>query len=94
MSLPLSLRARLFVCCAALLISALPRDSFAAAQWRRVGTVSGTLTANQFCYTNGTDIVCDTNAPTLSGMNVGIGTTSPGATLDVNGSVNLAGDVT
>jgi hypothetical protein len=56
-------------------------------QWRRVGTVAGALTSGQICYTNGTDIVCDTNSPTLSGTSVGIGTTSPNDLLTVNGTV-------
>jgi hypothetical protein len=59
----------------------------AAVQWRRVGTVNGTLTNGQICYTNGQDILCDTNAPTLSGTNLGIGTTSPNNALTVNGTV-------
>ena len=59
----------------------------AAVQWRRVGTVNGTLTNGQICYTNGQDILCDTNAPTLSGTNLGIGTASPNNALTVNGTV-------
>jgi hypothetical protein len=62
-------------------------EARAAVQWRRVGTVAGALTSGQICYTNGTDIVCDTNSPTLSGTSVGIGTTSPNDLLTVNGTV-------
>ncbi len=49
--------------------------------WHRVGTVT-TQTPGQICYTNGTDIVCDSNAPTLSGTSVGIGSTLPVVSLD------------
>jgi hypothetical protein len=86
MPLPLSPRprARLFVCCAALLIAALPREAAAQAKtWHRIATVT-TQTANQLCYTNGTDIVCDSNAPTLSGTSIGIGSTAPVSSLDIS----------
>jgi hypothetical protein len=49
--------------------------------WHRVGTVT-TQTAGQICYTNGSDIVCDSSAPTLSGSMVGIGSTLPVVSLD------------
>jgi hypothetical protein len=84
MSLPLSSRARLFIGCAALLICAAPREAAAQAKtWHRIATVT-TQTANQLCYTNGTDIICDSNAPTLSGTSVGIGSTLPIVSLDIS----------
>ncbi len=56
----------------------------AAVQWRRVGTVAGTLTNGQLCYTNGTDLVCDTNSPTLYNGLIGIGTSLPAVSLDLS----------
>lgn len=87
MTLPISLRprARLRVAlCVAALCCVVLTNGAALAQaktWHRVGTVT-TQTAGQICYTNGSDIVCDSNAPTLSGTNVGIGSTAPVVSLD------------
>jgi hypothetical protein len=67
-------------CCIAFFSSA----ASAAISWKRVGTVT-TLTNNQMCYTDGTNVVCDSSAPTLLGGSVGIGTTSPYETLTVGG---------
>jgi hypothetical protein len=69
-------------CCVAFFSGA----ASAAISWKRVGTVT-TLTNNQLCYTDGTNVVCDSSAPTLLGGNVGIGTTTPGDTLTINGDV-------
>ena len=69
-------------CCIAFFSSA----ASAAISWKRVGTVT-TLTNNQMCYTDGTNVVCDSSAPTLLGGNVGIGTTTPDDTLTVKGDV-------
>jgi hypothetical protein len=49
--------------------------------WHRIGTVT-TQTPGQLCYTNGTDMVCDSNAPSLFGTNIGIGSTLPVTSLD------------
>ncbi|WP_036296980.1 hypothetical protein [Methylosinus sp. PW1] len=46
--------------------------------------MSGTLTANQLCKTDGNDIICDSTTPTISGGNVGIGSTSPVSSLDLS----------
>jgi hypothetical protein len=54
----------------------------AAVSWKNIATFT-TLTNNQMCYTDGTNIVCDSSAPTLLGGNVGIGTASPASTLEV-----------
>ena len=53
-------------------------------QWSRVGVVSS-LTSGQMCKTDGTFVICDSTTPTISGSQVGIGTTAPNASalLDV-----------
>jgi hypothetical protein len=77
-----SVRLVAFLVAAVICFSA--NEARAAVQWRRVGTVAGALTSGQICYTNGTDIVCDTNSPTLSGTNLGIGSTLPAVSLDLS----------
>jgi hypothetical protein len=87
MTLPLSLRprARLRVALGVVAFGCVVLTSGAAlAQvktWHRVGTVT-TQTPGQLCYTNGTDMVCDSNAPSLFGTNIGIGSTLPVVSLD------------
>ena len=87
MTLPLFLppRARLRVAlCVAAFGCVVLTSGAALAQtktWHRVGTVT-TQTPGQFCYTNGSDMVCDSNAPSLFGTNVGIGSTLPVVSLD------------
>jgi hypothetical protein len=89
MTLPLSLRprARLRVAlCVVAFCCVVLASGAASAQtktWHRVGTVT-TQTAGQICYTNGSDVVCDSNAPTLFGTNVGIGSTLPVVSLDIS----------
>jgi hypothetical protein len=67
---------------ACLLFASTPAE--AVIQWRHVGTVS-TITANQLCKTDGTDIFCDSTTPTISGGMVGIGTTVPSSSLSIYG---------
>jgi hypothetical protein len=55
----------------------------ALVSWRRVGTVT-TLTNNQLCKTDGTDIICDTTTPTISSGLVGIGSVGPVVSLDLS----------
>jgi len=68
------------VCCLVVFAPAITAN--AAVSWKRVGTVT-TLTGNQVCYTDGTNIICDSSAPTLSGGSVGIGSSSPLNALDI-----------
>ena len=53
--------------------------------WKRVGTVT-TLTNNQLCYTDGTNVICDSTAPTNLSGNIGIGSTNPVNLLDIGTS--------
>jgi hypothetical protein len=69
--------------CCFLLIPA-PASAY---QWNRVATDT-TLTANQLCKTDGTNIVCDSTTPTILGNNVGIGTTNPSADLHIYSTSN------
>jgi hypothetical protein len=55
----------------------------AAISWKRVGTVT-TLTNNQMCYTDGTNVICDSSAPTISSGLVGIGSVGPITSLDMS----------
>jgi hypothetical protein len=70
-------------CCAVFVSGA----AFAQISWKRVGTVT-TLTNGQLCKNDGTNIVCDSTTPTISGGNVGIGTTAPSTALNISSSTN------
>lgn len=57
--------------------------------WKRVGTVdNSSLSDKSVCYWDGTSLVinCSATNPQIAGGNVGIGTTAPLNTLDVNGT--------
>jgi hypothetical protein len=78
-------------CCVALTSG----DASATVEWGRVGEVT-TLTSGQLCKNDGKYIICDSTTPTISSGNVGIGSTTPGATLTLTGTeaLNLGSDYT
>jgi hypothetical protein len=71
-------------CCVALMSGA----ASAQVKFRRIGTVTTTING-QLCTNNGNDMVCDSTTPTISGGNVGIGSTTPGAKLTLTGTEAL-----
>jgi len=68
---------------AVVLLCVASRESSAAVQWNRVGTVT-TLTSGQLCTDDGKNIYCDTTTPTVSGGKVGVGSTAPIVSLDLS----------
>ena len=65
--------------------------------WKRVGTVdNSSLSGNSVCYWDSTSLVinCSATSPQIVGGNVGIGSTSPAALLDVAGTSRLIGSIT
>lgn len=79
----------------ALGVPAVAVPSVFAADWVDYATVSMTdpitpkLTNRQLCFTDGTDILCESPSPYLSsGGLLGIGTTNPQTALEVSGTVS------
>jgi hypothetical protein len=71
-------------CCVALTSG----DASATVEWGRVGEVT-TLTSGRLCKNDGKYIICDSTTPTISSGSVGIGSTTPGATLTLTGTEAL-----